>query len=88
MTAYVRKSDYEAVRLDLEWIILNTDNYTVIKLNEAGGFCWSLLSEVQSVDSLVQAIQREYELSDEAVEKDIEAFLTDMMEQGLVEHAV
>jgi formylmethanofuran dehydrogenase subunit A len=88
MTEYVRKNDYEAVQLDLEWIILNTDAFTVIKLNEVGGFCWSLLGEVQSIDSIVQAIRMEYEFVEEAVERDIEAFLTELMEQGLVEHAV
>jgi hypothetical protein len=88
MTEYVRKNDYEAVQLDLEWIILNTDAFTVIKLNEIGGFCWSLLGEVQSIDSIVQAIRMEYEFVEEAVEQDIEAFLTELMEQGLVEHAV
>jgi formylmethanofuran dehydrogenase subunit A len=88
VTEYVRKNEYEAVQIDMEWIILNTDAFTVIKLNELGGFCWSLLGEVQSIDSIVQAIRMEYELVEEAVEKDIEAFLTDLMEQGLVEYAV
>jgi hypothetical protein len=88
MTAYVRKSEYEAVQLDLECMILNTEDCTIIKLNEVGGFCWSLLGEVQSIDSMVQAVRMEYEFVGEAVEKDIEAFLTELMERGLVEHAV
>ncbi|SEC07873.1 PqqD family protein [Paenibacillus sp. GP183] len=88
MTAYIRKNDYEAVQLDLECIILNTDAFTVIKLNEVGGFCWSLLGEVQSIDSIVQAIRMEYEFVEESVEQDIEAFLSELIEQGLVEHAV
>jgi hypothetical protein len=88
MKAYIRKSDYEAVELDLECMIINTDAFTVIKLNEVGGFCWSLLAEVQSVDSIVQAIRREYEFVEETVEQDIEAFLTELMEQGLAQDAV
>lgn len=87
MTQYIRKDSYEAVHLDDEWIILNTDNYTVTKLNEIGGFCWSLLHNVQTVSSLIQAIREEYQSVDETVEKDIPSFLSDLMKYGLVEYA-
>jgi hypothetical protein len=84
---YFRKNDYEAVELDGEWIVLNTDDYTVTKLNEVGGFCWSLLSGDQTVNSLIQAIRKEYECVNETVEMDVEAFLTDLAQRGLVQHA-
>ncbi|WKB35475.1 hypothetical protein QS257_18380 [Terrilactibacillus sp. S3-3] len=46
MTDYfIRKPNCETVQVDDEWVILNPETYTVTKLNEAGGRCWSLLSE-------------------------------------------
>jgi hypothetical protein len=86
-TPYIRKSNYESVELDGEWIILNTEGYTITKLNEVGGFCWSLLSSSQTIDSMVQALLDQYKIADEAVEEDIESFLADMMECGLIQHA-
>ncbi|MCR8635417.1 PqqD family protein [Paenibacillus radicis (ex Xue et al. 2023)] len=85
---YVQTSNCEAVELDGEWIILNTDEFTVTKLNEMGGFCWSLLSQSQSIFSMIEAIHDHYELDDNKAEQDMEAFLADMMKYGLVQNAV
>lgn len=88
MTRYLRMNDYESIQLDAEWIILNTDEYSLTKLNEVGGFCWSLLGAAQTVSSLSEAIRQEYDVPEETVEQDIAAFLQDMVARGLVQHAV
>ncbi|OCT11549.1 hypothetical protein A8709_04990 [Paenibacillus pectinilyticus] len=88
MTQYLRMNDYESIQLDMEWIILNTDEYTLTKLNGVGGFCWSMLGTAQTVSSISEAVRREYESVDETVEADIEAFLRDMIGRGLVQYAV
>ncbi|OPH56696.1 hypothetical protein BC351_27530 [Paenibacillus ferrarius] len=87
MTRYLRMNDYESIQLDMEWIILNTDEYTLTKLNGVGGFCWSLLGEAQTVGSISEAVRKEFDSVDETVEEDIEAFLHDMIGRGLVQHA-
>lgn len=38
MARYVQKSSYETTHLDNEWIILNTEEYTVTTLNDVGDF--------------------------------------------------
>ena len=60
MDQYIRKNNYETTSFDGEWVILNTDNYTITRLNETGGFCWSLLSEAQSVHSLSRAVSQKF----------------------------
>jgi hypothetical protein len=87
MMQYIRKNDYEAVHLDEEWIILNTDNYTVTRLNETGGFYWSLLREAHSTASLLKVILDRYECVSETAQQDLEVFLSDLIRCGLVEHA-
>jgi hypothetical protein len=81
---YVRRNHYEAIELDGEWMILNTDDFTVTKLNEVGGYCWSLLHKDQTLHSLIQAIHETYESVSETVEKDMEAFLSDLIQCGLL----
>jgi Coenzyme PQQ synthesis protein D (PqqD) len=88
-TMYMQRSECEATQLEDEWVILDTHFYTITKINEVGGFCWSLLTQPRSLDMLVQAVEEEYnaELSTETVKQDIEKFLSDLMSYGLVEHA-
>ncbi|TXK82495.1 PqqD family protein [Paenibacillus sp. N3.4] len=84
---YLRMNDYETIHLDMEWIILNTDEYTLTKLNSVGGFCWSLLGAAQTVSSISDAVRKEYAWVDASVEEDIESFLNDLIRCGLVQHA-
>ncbi|MBA2943324.1 PqqD family protein [Paenibacillus sp. CGMCC 1.16610] len=88
MTKYLRMNDYEFIQLDMECIILNTDEFTLTKLNEVGGYCWSLLGVAQTVNSISEAVREEYASVGESVEEDVEAFLTEMIGRGLVQYAV
>ncbi|MBO1512385.1 PqqD family protein [Metabacillus bambusae] len=88
MKQYIKKSDYETVNLDDEWIIMNTDNFTVTKLNAIGGFCWTLLEHPQSISSLSQSIKQNYDLQNESLLTDVEEFLGELIEYGLVQNAV
>ncbi|MCM3650399.1 PqqD family protein [Metabacillus litoralis] len=88
MKQYIKRSDFETVHLDDEWIIMNTENFTVTKLNDLGGYCWTLLEHPQSINSLCQLIRDHYELQNETLQADIEAFLEELMEYELVQHAV
>jgi hypothetical protein len=88
MKQYIKKGEYETVHLDDEWIIMNTDNFTVTKLNAIGGFCWTLLEHPQSISSLSQSILQKYDLQNESLQTDIEEFIGELIEYGLVHHAV
>ena len=48
----------------------------MIKLNEAGKFLWSLLTEETTREALVEALAAEYELDRAVAERDTDAFLT------------
>jgi Coenzyme PQQ synthesis protein D (PqqD) len=86
---YVQRSQCEATQLEDEWVILDTYLYTITKINEVGGFCWSLLSEPKTLDTLVKAVTEKYnaESSTKTIQQDIGKFLSDLMSYGLVEHA-
>ncbi|NHM29291.1 PqqD family protein [Neobacillus terrae] len=88
MAQYIQSGEYDATELDGEWIILNTDNYTVTKINEVGGECWALLKEVQTVDSLTQEIGEKFSsaIPISQMKKDIETFLSQLSECGLIKN--
>jgi formylmethanofuran dehydrogenase subunit A len=85
---YRRKSNYETANLDDEWIILNTDQYTITKLNETGGYCWGLLSNIQTLESLCEAVVQKYDQGCEGVKEDMDRFLLELLECGLIENVV
>lgn len=87
MSQYIQKGKYEATELDGEWIILNTEQYTVTRLNDVGGICWSLLTEAQTSESLSKSLAKKYSsgMNDEQINKDIEEFLVNLVQCGLVQ---
>jgi hypothetical protein len=87
-TQYIKKGNYEATELDGEWIILNTDQYTITKLNDEGGHCWSMLNEVQTADSLTKSLLERFSTTEkeQQVKKDIEEFLANLFQYGLIEY--
>ena len=86
ITQFVQTNNCEVTQLDDEFIILNTDNFTITRLNDVGGFCWSLLHESQTLDSIILAFQAKYELSSETLKSDIRIFLSELVECGLVQN--
>jgi Coenzyme PQQ synthesis protein D (PqqD) len=84
METYIRQADLEAVEMDGSWVVLHPGDYTVTKLNALGGVCWELLTKEQSVQSLIEKIQSDYEVSSEIVQNDIKQFLNEMVDAGLV----
>lgn len=60
MTRFMQRRGCEVTELDHEWLILNTELFTVTKLNEVGGFCWNLLTSAQSLDSLIKEVKHAF----------------------------
>jgi hypothetical protein len=88
MKQYIRKENVEATELDGEWVIFNTEQYTITKVNDVGGHCWSLLNEPQTADTLTQFLVEKFSSpeSKELIEKDIEEFLDSLVNCGLIQY--
>jgi hypothetical protein len=85
---FIQIAGYDVTELDHEYLVLNTDQFTVTKLNEVGGFCWNLLKESQSVESLVEAVKKRYSPDQEEniLKEDIENFLLHLKDCRLIEN--
>lgn len=87
MTRYIQKNSNDITELDGEYIILNTEELTITKINEVGGFCLSLLRESQTADSITQTLVDRYKLEGHEinVKKDVLEFISSLHEFGLIE---
>lgn len=64
----------------------NVDFSKMIYINETSLFIWNKLNEgVDTVDALVDAVTSEYDVDSDTARKDIEEFLGQMKEHGIVE---
>jgi hypothetical protein len=83
---YIQNGNNEGTEMDGEWVILNSDQFTVTKLNNVGGYCWSLLREVQTVDTLTKKVLEMFtgHHSPEQVRREIDEFLVSLLEFGLI----
>lgn len=85
MSRYIQKADCETLVLDEETMILHPERLTVTKISPVGGFCWTQLNQEQTLASLTEAVCRHYADTGSGVGGDIEQFLTDLLECGLLE---
>lgn len=88
MRQYIKKNTFDCTQLDDDWIILNTDNFTVTKVNEVGGYCWTLLESKQTAETIIKAVQKEYPTIEDLTTQDIEQFLDELLQYGLLIHEV
>ena len=88
MKQYIQNKNVEATELDEEWVIFNTEQYTITKVNDVGGYCWSLLNQPQTADTLTQSLVKEFSSFEnkEQIQKDIEAYLTNLEQCGLIQY--
>lgn len=84
---YKRNESVETMEVDQEWMILHPEKYTVTKLNEVGGLCWSLLKDNQTIDTLTQELLKEYVVEEEKIRQDVLKFFDELFQLGLIEYA-
>ena len=68
-----------------EVVILGLKDGVYFELNEVGSCIWRLLQQPRSIQSLLDTLLEEYDVSAEQCEADMLALVDDMMKHGLVE---
>ncbi len=61
------------------------DSNGLFVLNELGAFIWEILPEVETEEEICKAILAEYEVSPEAVAKDVADFLEKLKQMNIVD---
>ena len=57
----------------------------IMSVNETGAFLWHMLENGAEKQELIDALLREYETDPQTAERDVEAFLNELLDKKLVE---
>lgn len=68
-----------------ETVILDTVREHYLATNPAGTLLWNALSEGTTRDELVTILKDSYEIEDEQAQQDVDAYLDQVRELGLLE---
>jgi len=77
----------EAVEMDGEWIVMDAEKYVVTKLNAVGGWLYGRIRDGDGTEELVRGMTAEYGIDEDAARRDLLAFIDQLAEYGLIEHA-
>jgi len=84
-TTLKRVSDQVSCSLDEEVAVLHLGSGRYFGMESTALFLWELLASPCSSEALVSAVVAEYEISQAVAQVDVEAFVTALVEAGLVE---
>lgn len=64
--------------------IVSVDQQRMVELNEVGTFVWEALAPVATVDELVAAVTRAFDVDPSEARRDVESFLAELLDRGMV----
>jgi hypothetical protein len=70
--------------LDGEAVILNVDSGVYFGLDRVGTRVWQLVGENGDLPSMAARLEQEYEVTRDVLERDLESFITTLVEKGLI----
>ena len=85
-TTLKRNPELLAVDMDGETVMMDMESGNYFGVNAVGSHIWEALETESSVENLVETVTGHFEINDgDSVQGDILEFLSDMVEQKLVE---
>ncbi len=83
-TPIVRSPHILASELDDEVVMMDVENGSYFSMPGPSGRIWHLLETEQTVQSLSQALVKEYDVSAEACEAEVRPFIDTLLERELI----
>jgi hypothetical protein len=84
---FQRNGSVEEMEVEKEWVLLHADRFTITRINELGGFCWSMLEQPISFEALTKGVTQRFHVPEEEASRDMEMFLKELMAYDLVKRA-
>lgn len=84
-TRVVRTDDYVSTTIDDEEVILHLGSGTYFGVEGVGAEIWDLAGSEPRVGDIETAIQEAFDIRRDRVERDVEAFLSELESESLVE---
>lgn len=79
-----RKGDWLSARVGDEIMMMSPEHGRYIGMNEVGARIWDLIETPQESTAIYAQLQREFAVSSEACEAEVNAFLEEMEKHGAV----
>ncbi|MEQ8910224.1 MAG: lasso peptide biosynthesis PqqD family chaperone [Vicingaceae bacterium] len=84
--ATIKKStDILASEVDGEVVMMSIDQGKYFGLDHIGGDVWNKLEEATTIALICQELKKEYKADYETIEKDVRAFVEDLLKHNIVE---
>ncbi len=76
--------EFEMMELGEETVLLSTENFTVTTLNSTGIFCFKKIQQGRDLTEIIDEISEAFEVEARIVQKDVERFIEDLKNKGLL----
>jgi hypothetical protein len=84
MNVYECSNNMDITELDGEYIVMDTEKFTVTKVNDVGARILEGLKQKRNLESIVQAIAEEFGVDKQIVKADTNVFLSELKGLGLI----
>ncbi|UOY93322.1 PqqD family protein [Ectobacillus sp. JY-23] len=81
---YQCSANLDIVEMDGEWVVLDTESFTITKINEVGASILKGIQAKQSVDSIIKEIVATYAIDYTVVAQDTASFIKELQKIGLI----
>ena len=81
---YSRTQDVIEADVGGEIVVLHTQNWQYFEFDRTGTAIWNLLREPMALGTLVDDLMSQYDVDRTRCTEETQAFLDDMVEQGLI----
>jgi hypothetical protein len=82
---YRWEGNVESVDVEGDWLIMHPETMTITKLEDVAAYIWSNLKNPATATEVVDAVLSEFAVSREVAEPEVEKFLSELMQIGLLE---
>lgn len=83
-TLLSRSDNYLSNEIDGEIVMMNIETGAYVSLNPTGKSIWDQLIEPKSIDLIIDALTKEYDVSKEICESDVKPFIQKLLDQKII----
>ena len=83
-THYTCGQHIELIELDQEWVIMDTERFTITKINLIGASILKALMDNKTMDEIVEMIEKNYDVESNQVQVETLAFLQELQKVGII----
>ncbi|MGF9965383.1 PqqD family protein [Bacillus rhizoplanae] len=74
------------VEIDNEWIVMDTENFTITKVNAIGAYILEEVRGQKEIEDIIRNIAANYDVDLNMARSDVLVFLEELKELGLIQN--